>query len=224
MEVIGYIFRALSSREDPYNIIYFVVAYFFIVVAPVFISASIYVCLTKLISWAQDEGVSLNTRLLKRKLILWTFITADTVCTTIQITGAALIGSRESKHKNPKAPNDILLAGLIIQSFFFLAYLGILAVFMHAMCHDPRFSTTFQKTRLFIGALAVSSLLVFLRTLFRVAETSQGVFGYLSSHEAFFGALEFAPMVLAMAILAVWHPGREIPALLSKNIVRNSCV
>ena len=224
MEVIGYIFRALSSRDDPYNIIYFVVAYFFIVVAPVFISASIYLCLTKLIIWAQDEGVQLQSRILSRKFILWTFITADAVCTGVQIAGAALIGTRESKHKDPKVANDILLAGLAIQSFFFLVYLGILVNFILAICDGQRFPTALRKTWSFIGALEVSSLLVFLRTLFRLAETSQGVFGYLSSHEAFFGALEFAPIVLAMALLAIWHPGRKIPAPQANRTVQNRIV
>ena len=224
MEVIGYIFRALSSRDDPYNIIYFVVAYFFIVVAPVFISASIYLCLTKLILWAEDEGVQLHSRILSRKFILWTFITADVVCTGVQIAGAALIGSRESKHKDPKVANDILLAGLAIQSFFFLIYLGILVTFIIAVCDVQQFPNTLKKSRSFIDALEVSSLLVFLRTIFRLAETSQGVFGYLSSHEAFFGGLEFAPMVLAMAILAIWHPGRQIPVRQAKREIRNRIV
>lgn len=97
-------------------------------------------------------------------------------------------------------------------------------MFMLAICNGPRLSTTFRKTRGFIGALEVSSLLVFLRTLFRLAETSQGVSGYLSSHEALFGALEFALMVLAMAILAIWHPGRSIRAPLTKTVMHNRIV
>ena len=39
MEVVGYVFRSLSSKVDPYSVPYFVVQYFFIVVAPVFFSA-----------------------------------------------------------------------------------------------------------------------------------------------------------------------------------------
>ena len=35
MEIVGYVARILSSRRDPYNVIYFVIQYFFIVVAPV---------------------------------------------------------------------------------------------------------------------------------------------------------------------------------------------
>ncbi len=85
MEVIGYAFRLASSRNDPYNIIYFVVAYFFIVTAPVLISASIYVCLTYLIRWAKiEEPNGSNHGSLNPKFVLWIFITADVVSTIVQ--------------------------------------------------------------------------------------------------------------------------------------------
>ena len=45
------------------------------------------------------------------------------------------------------------------------------------------------------------------RTVFRLVETSEGVFGFLSTHEAFFGSLEFAPVVVAVGMLAIWSPG-----------------
>lgn len=57
----------------------------------------------------------------------------------------------------------------------------------------------------------MTSALIFLRTIFRLAETAQGVFGYLSTHEVFFGTLEFTPVVVGVGILAFWHPGRWFP-------------
>ena len=204
MEIIGYAFRFLSGRNDPYNIIYFVVEYFFIVTAPVLISASIYICLTKLIRWAGT--VKPNASRLNPKIVLWVFITADVVTTIMQITGAALIGAKTSKHKDPTAANDILLAGLAIQSFCFVLFLGLYARFIFDLVK----SGLVRQKLPFIVALAASSLLVFLRTIFRLGETSQGVFGYLRSHERFFGCLEFAPIALAVGVLATWHPARYV--------------
>jgi len=43
MEIVGYAARSLSAKKDPYSITFFVLEYFFIVTAPVFITASIYV-------------------------------------------------------------------------------------------------------------------------------------------------------------------------------------
>ena len=46
--------------------------------------------------------------------------------------------------------------------------------------------------------LLLAAVLVELRTAFSLAESSQGVYGYLSTHEVFFGTLEFLPIVLAV--------------------------
>lgn len=68
LETLGYIFRALSAHKDPYNIIDFIIQYFMIVTAPVFISASIYVCLSRLITWATLEGFDLGK---SRRVARW---------------------------------------------------------------------------------------------------------------------------------------------------------
>ena len=200
MEVIGYAFRALSSRKDPYRISYFVVEYFLIVTAPVFISASIYVCLTKLVNWAASEGIDLTTnRFLRKRFILWTFITVDVLTTLMQVAGAGVIGGETSKFEDPFKGNHILLAGLAMQTAAFTVYLALLGVVLHGILHERVLveKTRSQRTP-FLGILSVASILVYVRTIFRLVETSQGVFGFLSSHEAFFGSLEFAPIVLAI--------------------------
>ncbi|MCJ1462439.1 hypothetical protein MMC07_001040 [Pseudocyphellaria aurata] len=212
MEVLGYIFRSLSSRKDPYHVIYFVIQYFCIVTAPVFISASIYVCLSKLIGWATLQGFDTTSRRwLNPRLILWGFIACDIAATVAQIAGAALIGSAESNQKSPTTPNDILLAGLAFQTFAFTIFLALLSAFVFSLRRDLNFRSAWEEKASFIFALGSTSLLVFLRTIFRLAETSQGVFGYLSSHEVYFGVLEFTPVVIAVWIMVVWHPGRWLP-------------
>jgi hypothetical protein len=49
-EIVGYVFRCFSARKNPYKVSYFVVQYFFIVVAPVFFAAAIYTVLSILIN------------------------------------------------------------------------------------------------------------------------------------------------------------------------------
>jgi hypothetical protein len=209
MEIIGYISRSLSAKKDPYHIIYYVLQYFFIVTAPVFITASMYVCLNKLIAWSARMGY--NTARLKPRFILWGFVFCDVVSTIMQVAGAAMIGSAESKRKDPTTPNNILLAGLSFQAFAFLCFIVILSTFVGSLVSDRNFGPRLKGVRPFIIALMAASFFIFLRLIFRLAETAEGVFGYLMVHEAFFGALEFAPVVLAVGILAIWHPGRWIP-------------
>lgn len=211
MEVIGYAFRALSSRKDPYRITYFIVEYFLIVTAPVLFSASIYVCLTKIIAWAEQQGIRLSEKgwYLRKKVILWTFISIDVVTTVMQVLGASLIGHATSKQKDPSTANNILLSGLAIQTFAFAIFLVLLTIVIYAICGDGESIGRLRSSKSpFLGVLMISSLLVFVRTIFRLVETSQGVFGHLSTHEGYFTALEFAPVVVAVWLLAVWFPGR----------------
>jgi len=219
LETLGYIFRTLSSGKDPYNVIDFVVQYFCIVTAPVFMSASIYVYLSRLITWAKQHGFESGDTaksgwrrcFFNPKWILWGFVTCDVISTIIQVAGAATVGSHESKHESATIPNNILLAGLAFQTFAFTIFLVLLAAFRWSLAGVEDMQDMVEEKNPFFAALAAASVLVYLRTIFRLAETSQGVFGYLSSHEGFFGGLEFAPVVVAVAVLAVWHPGRCIP-------------
>ena len=209
-EIVGYAFRLKSSPPpvgNPYKTINFIIQYFFIVVAPVFLSGAIYTTLTSLID---ALGQNLSPFGLKRKLILAFFITSDVIATIAQVAGAALIGVAESNNKSPDTGNNILLAGLSYQVFTFLLFLILLFVFLFK-ARKAATSTGAGGLMQFSGAIVASSLLVYLRTIFRLAETAEGVGGYASTHESFFGALEFAPIVLAILILGWWHPGKWLP-------------
>lgn len=219
LETIGYIFRSLSSKNNPYNVIWFVVQYFLIVVAPVFISASIYVCVNKLITWAKLSGFKADRWWLAPRFILWGFITVDALTTIIQIAGAALVGSSQSNQKDPTTGNNILLAGLAIQAFSFTAFLTVLTLLRVALTKDRSLPSTIRNKDWFILALALASILVYLRTLFRLAETAQGLFAAISTNEVFFGTLEFAPVLLAVWIMAIWHPGRWVPDIRGGGLI-----
>jgi hypothetical protein len=86
-----------------------------------------------------------------------------------------------------------------------------------------------------------TSVLILLRTVFRLAETaqgmsplvfsrstatyrlegredstytdSQGFFGYASTHEWLFAILEYLPVILALLIWAIWPPCRLMPVV-----------
>lgn len=57
--------------------------------------------------------------------------------------------------------------------------------------------------------LLIAALLVELRTAFRLVESAGGVYWYVTTHEVFFGCLEFVPIVLAVVPLVYlgWTTG-----------------
>ena len=198
MEIVGYIFRLLSSQQDPYSVPWFVVQYFFIVIAPVFFSAAIYTLVSVMINIYGKEYAPMPP-----KVVLGVFITCDVVATIVQIAGAALVGVAYSNQKDPRTYNHILLAGLAFQVFSFAVFLVVLAWTLAKARRSPA-----SVDKGFIAALVVATLAVYLRTCFRLAETAEGLMQNLSTHEAFFGCLEFAPIVVAVFLFTYWHPGR----------------
>jgi hypothetical protein len=181
-----------------------VLQYFFIVVAPVLISAGIYAILSVLINRLGHQYSPL-----KPKWVLGIFITCDTVATIVQVVGAALVGVRYSNAQDPKSANDILLAGLAFQVFTFLVFIILTTTFLYRVSKSEKgLLQTGKHMRSFLVAFMAATLLVYLRTCFRLAETSQGLEKELSTREVYFACLEFAPIAGAILLFNVWHPSR----------------
>ncbi|KAJ0166413.1 Sphingoid long-chain base transporter RSB1 [Colletotrichum tanaceti] len=209
-EIVGYVARSLSARADPYNLVYFVLNYFFIVTAPVFLAAGVYAVLSALVHRLGRHGFSP----LPPRFVLWFFVASDVVATITQIAGAALIGVRQSRREDPTTANKILLAGLAYQVFSIGCFVVTTSVFLF------RGGRAVKERGLtaFVAAFAAATLLIYLRTCFRLAETAEGLGGELYSNEVYFGVLEFAPVVLAVILLSVWHPGRCVARKVSGDV------
>ena len=117
----------------------------------------------------------------------------DVITTGLQVAGAALIGVSESRRSTGQsAPltttqaNDILLAGLAVQSASFLIFLGLAALVWrrnkrHTVFNDaeitgekPTQPVSGRIPSRYFFVLFLSSLAIWLRTLFRLAETAEG--------------------------------------------------
>ncbi|KAF2017603.1 RTA1-domain-containing protein [Aaosphaeria arxii CBS 175.79] len=208
-EIVGYAFRCLSAKVSPYRVNFFVIQYFFIVVAPVFFAAAIYTVLSILINSTGRQYAPLAP-----KLILWIFITCDVVATIVQIAGAALIGIAYSNRKDPTTPNNILLGGLAFQAFSVLVFIILFASFMW----KARRVLLKVVSKGFYFAFILSVIMIYLRVCFRLAETAEGLMENLSTHEVYFGTLEFMPVVIAVWLLAIWHPGRCVPKVAVRDV------
>ena len=128
--------------------------YFFIVTAPVFLSAGIYAVLSVLINKVGKEHSPIPP-----KMVLAVFISSDAVMTVVQICGAAMIGAAESKNKDPTTGKNILMAGLCVQVISFFVFLVLLGVFLR----KSRKVLWQQKgKKAFIVAFVAATMLVYL--------------------------------------------------------------
>ncbi|WVR05323.1 hypothetical protein IAU60_002337 [Kwoniella sp. DSM 27419] len=231
MEAGGYAAR-LASHRRPFVVSSFVAQYFLIVVAPVLFSAAIYLSLS-----LAARGYVGGERLLvlRPKLVLAFFVSADVICTIVQVAGAALIGTSESarvrgepSRVSPEQANNILIAGLAVQCFSFTCFLVILSIAITRVARSTYVKSTgievaaHQTLRKFLWVILATALLILLRTTFRLAESAQGFFGFASTHESLFGTLEYLPVILTLMLWAAAPPAKFLPSTRGLNRVRGS--
>jgi len=66
------------------------------------------------------------------------------------------------------------------------------------------------RLRVFATATFIATIAVYIRTIIRLAETAEGLLEFLSTHEAVFASLEFLPILVAVYIFIVFHPGNYL--------------
>ena len=113
---------------------------------------------------------------------------------------------------------NIIIGGLFVQLFFF-GFFIITSVCFHVKLHGLPTSASIEnkawKRHMLI--LYATSILIMVRSLFRLVEYLQGFDGYLLSHEVYLYILDAALMLFVLVLLNWIHPG-EVTALLKAKL------
>lgn len=209
LEVIGYIGRIQLSK-NPFSSNAFLMYLVCLTIAPAFLSASIYLCLSRIVV-AYGEGLSR----FKPGTYTIMFICFDFIALLLQAAGGAIASIADSGSSMQDAGIDLMIAGVSWQ-------VASLAGFI-AMCLDfflrvrkatpeqlnPLFSNTRRSVQFrgFLCAVGIATLFIFIRSVYRTAELSQGFKGSLANDEVTFMILEATMIALAVIALTVMHPG-----------------
>jgi hypothetical protein len=109
----------------------------------------------------------------------------------------------------------IIISGLVVQVLFFGCFI-VTALFFHLRMHRVPTSRVLAHSppwQKHLFALYGASLLILVRSVFRLIEYGQGNDGFLISHEVFLYVFDSTLMWICMAIMAWVHPS-EVTALL----------
>lgn len=109
---------------------------------------------------------------------------------------------------------NIIIAGLFVQLLFFGIFM-VTSIAFHIAIHRLPTSASIENKawKRHMQALYVTSVLIMVRSLFRLVEYLQGFDGYLLSHEVYLYVLDAALMLIVLVLFNWIHPG-EITALL----------
>ncbi|EXJ88142.1 hypothetical protein A1O1_05070 [Capronia coronata CBS 617.96] len=199
-QIIGYATRIYShyftNQLAPYAI-----QSSFILLAPVFYAATIYMMLGRLIRSVHGERFSV----VRPKWMTVVFVTGDFLSLNIQGDGAGLT----VKQKTKQMGEDIVIAGLLLQVFVF-GFFVVAAVVFHLRMrrHTTKDSTLTSPVPWgqVLMVLYACSGLIMVRSIYRIVEYVMGMDAYLLSNEWPTYVFDAAPMWVVQVISFVWFP------------------
>lgn len=230
VQIIGYICRILAHNHKESVPIYSVQT-ILILLAPPLYAASIYMVLGRLVTYLRAERLSLVSVRWMTKI----FVTGDVIAFCMQAAGAqglmcsisyaivltlfrALGGGimASGTISSYNLGEHITVGGLCVQLAFFSFFIVTCALFHSRIRKYPTHEVTALAARLsektsrtwetVLVGLYAASVLILVRSIFRLIEYTQGNNGYLISHEAFMYIFDSALMFLTMVAMNFCHP------------------
>ncbi|KAH7166449.1 RTA1 like protein-domain-containing protein [Dactylonectria macrodidyma] len=199
-QTIGYCGR-IWSHYDKLSVGGFVIQAILILVAPALYAASIYMILGRLIRALKAEHLSL----IPVQWVSRIFVTGDVIAFGLQAGGGGIQSAGTLDLY--KTGEKVIIAGLFVQIavFGFFVYTSLL--FHYRLYNDPtpRASRGEIPWTRYLYVLYTSSVIILLRSIFRVVEYLQGNDGYLISHEVFLYIFDTLLMAIVMVVILIWY-------------------
>ncbi|KAK4543649.1 hypothetical protein LTR36_005294 [Oleoguttula mirabilis] len=207
LEIIGYVAR-VQLHDSPFASNPFLMYLICLTIAPVFIAAAIYLCLTRIIML---YGRSLS-RFAPRTIAI-AFMSADFLSLVLQSAGGGIADTADA-NSTEQIGVDIMIAGLVLQALSLAVFLVVVADFAWC-CSKGNLNMDPEKQRIrnrpifkvFMIGLILSTLFVLIRSIFRAAELWGGFNGALWNNEVDFMVLDGMMIALATICLTGLHPG-----------------
>ncbi|KAK4190988.1 RTA1 like protein-domain-containing protein [Podospora australis] len=205
IEVAGYALRCYSVKNQEL-LTPFILTLTFTVLAPLLFAAGDYLLLARLIRSALPPG---QHRVLgvAARLITKLFVICDILAFLVQAAGSSIASSVSWVGPTSEVGVNVLIGGLAFQTVVLGLFLAALGRFWYKV---PRDGGSWRGLGI---AVMISTVLIFIRCIYRLVEFAEGVDGYAFRNEWLLWVFESAPMFVAVVVFCVWHPG----ACLGKN-------
>ncbi|KAI1080167.1 sphingoid long-chain base transporter RSB1 [Whalleya microplaca] len=214
-EILGYAGR-IMSWQNQWAEIGFLMQICCLTIAPAFLAAGIYLCIRKIVTAFGPENSRIPPEYYTR-----IFIPCDIISLILQAAGGGLASVASHQKKSADLGDNIMIAGLAFQVFTLLVFMALCADFgintlrrrralgdAAALDQDPALVAV-RRSRMFrgfLGALALSTVCIFWRSAFRVAELSGGWTGELMGRQDLFVGFEGVMITVAVWVLNLFHP------------------
>jgi hypothetical protein len=205
--VIGYGARA-SAHKNTASIFKFSLQNVFTLLGPTLMAATIYMMFGRLVRLVHAE----NHSVIRVNLLTKLFVGFDVLSFLIQggSAGLMVVSSMATAGK------AMVIVGLLIQIMAFGIFMVTSAIFHKRMANDLTLKSQAMYTpwaRLMWLMYAIS-LMIMVRSIFRLVEFSQSTGGYLMENEWPLYVFDSVPMVSSSVLMVVYFPKQLQQAIL----------
>ncbi|KAL2679255.1 hypothetical protein Neosp_010022 [[Neocosmospora] mangrovei] len=216
-ECVCFILRALGARDQQESA-YMIVSTLLLLLAPLWINAFAYMIVARLVHFLHPRRRFAG---LSAQWLAKCFVAVDVLCFIIQAAGGAMLADQNNSD-TADLGRKVYMAGVGVQLGCVLVFLVIHTLFHREISHNVRSGKLRTRSLWVISLLwviyVVLALIVLkyrklikfqVRIIFRLVEFSQGVASsnVILRHEEFQLYLDALPMLIAVVVLNVVHPG-----------------
>ncbi|TEY31807.1 hypothetical protein BOTCAL_0775g00010 [Botryotinia calthae] len=213
LEITGYLGRN-QIHYDPFASNPFLIYLICVTIAHGLFTVSIYMTYSRILL---HYGPHLSSFSPKANSI--TFMAADWIALILQVAGGA-IADTAATEAGMNSETNILVAGLSFQVFGLIVLMIAVADYTFKVsgertrrqaanwtAGEDKIGASERKMRYLCYSLTVATVLILIRSIFRVAELAKGFQSKLANEEVTFMIFEGAVMILATTIMSIFHPG-----------------
>jgi len=184
-------------------------------ISPALLTGGVYVCLSRVI-----VAVGADHSRIRPKMYTYIFVGCDLLSLVLQSIGGA-IASMATTDDGRLLGVHIMIAGLISQIISMIIFFALWGDFAFRV-RKAKTSGTYTgeqaplynnlradlSFRWFQWSLFVATLLIFIRSVYRVAELWNGFGSHLANDEVSFMIFEGPMIIIAVMMMTAFHPGR----------------
>lgn len=211
-EILGYTFRSISS-QDKTAVPPYVGQSLLLLLAPALFAASIYMVLGRIIAMLPNGE---KHSLIRRNWMTKIFVIGDVISFMMQGGGGGILGSAKGDKDKQKLGEHMIVYGLIVQLVFFGFFMVVSLLFWRRYHKGEVVDKTVVanapegRWRMLMKVLLFTSMLILVRSIFRVVEYLGGYDGYLLKREMYLYAFDALLMFQVMVLFNWCFPGTVV--------------
>ncbi|RKL40738.1 hypothetical protein BFJ70_g5167 [Fusarium oxysporum] len=201
-ETIGFAFKTLGSRNQQ-NMTYLIWGQLFFLLAPLWINAFVYMAVARMVYFRMPDRKLLGIKAIRMTFL---FVWLDIILFLVQGAGGSMLSNNDDMNVI-RIGQKLYMAGVGLQLAVIVIFIGITAFFYFKLRQLEGRSMGRMKW-LILTMLAVLILIV-IRIVYRLIEFGPGVneHNQLLIHEEYPLGLDATPILIALVLLNIMHPG-----------------